>query len=144
MSYFSSEQEVYDHVGRLFVDVLADEELGPRFCAADTVVRYEHHDPEATITVSLPCGEPPQVEFGEGSLVPEVTMRMAADVAHRFWLGQVNVAVALTRGEIQAQGPVEKLLWLVPLTAPAIPLYKRQLAEQGREDLIALRPAAVA
>ena len=63
-------------------------------------------------------------------------MRMKADVAHRFWLGQVNVALALTRGQIEADGPVDKLLRLVPLTAPAIPLYRRQLIDQGRRDLV--------
>jgi len=136
VGYFDSEQEVYDHLGRLIVDVLADEEIGPRFCSADTVVRYEHSDPEATITVSLRPAERPAVEFGPSTLEPEVTMRMAADVAHRFWLGEVNVAVALTRGEIDATGPVEKLLRLVPLTAPATPLYVRQLIGQGRRDLV--------
>ena len=53
MGYFADDQDVYDHVGKLITDVLADEELGPRFCSADTVVRYEHTDPQATITVVL-------------------------------------------------------------------------------------------
>lgn len=136
MSYFADEQEVYDHVGRLIVGVLSDKELGPRFSSADTVVRYEHFDPEATITVSLRDPGDPHVEFGPSLLEPEVTMRMAADVAHRFWLGQVNVALALTRGQIEAEGPVDKLLRLMPLTAPAIPLYREQLIGQGRRDLV--------
>ena len=36
---------------------------------------------------------------------PEVTMSMAADTAHRFWLGQVNITVAIARGQIKAKGP---------------------------------------
>jgi hypothetical protein len=61
---------------------------------------------------------------------------MAADTAHKFWLGQVNVTVAMARGQIKAKGPVAKILKLVPLTKPVFPRYKAQLEEQGRTDLV--------
>jgi hypothetical protein len=61
---------------------------------------------------------------------------MEADTAHRFWLGRVNVTEALARGQIKANGPVAKILKLVPLTKPAYPRYKAQLEAQGREDLV--------
>ena len=57
---------------------------------------------------------------------------MEADTAHRFWLGKVNVTVALARGEIKAKGPVAKILKLVPLTKPVFPRYKAQLEAEGR------------
>ncbi len=63
---------------------------------------------------------------------------MAADTAHRFWLGQVNVTVALARGEIKATGPVAKILKLVPLTKPLFPRYKALLEARGRSDLAAV------
>lgn len=138
MGYFESEQDVYDHLGRLMRAVLADEELGPRFRRANTVLRQELHDPEAVITVSLRGGEGTLVECGDTGTEPEVTMAMDADVAHRFWLGRVNVALALARGEMTAEGPVGKILELVPLTVPAFSIYRRQLAEQGRRDLAAV------
>ena len=75
------------------------------------------------------------MDFGESEMEPQVTMTMAADTAHRFWLGQVNVTVALARGEIKASGPVAKILKLVPLTKPVFPRYKAQLLAQGRADL---------
>ena len=31
-------------------------------------------------------------------------MSMSADTAHRFWLGEVNITVALARGEIKRHG----------------------------------------
>ena len=64
---------------------------------------------------------------------PEVVMSMEADTAHRFWLGKVNVTVALARGQIKAKGPVAKIL---ALTKPVFPRYKAQLEAQGREDLV--------
>ena len=136
MALFSDPQDVYDTLGRLIVEIVADEELGPKFRKADTIVRYEYSDPESVITVRLQEGTPSDVDFGDSEMEPEVTMRMAADAAHRFWLGQVNVTVALARGEIKAEGPVAKILSLVPLAKPVFPRYKAQLEAQGRSDLL--------
>jgi hypothetical protein len=63
-------------------------------------------------------------------------MSMEADTAHRFWLGKVNVTVALARGQMKAKGPVAKILKLVPLVKPVFPRYRAQLERQGRQDLL--------
>jgi hypothetical protein len=136
LAYFKDAQEVYETIGRLFQRLVGDEELAPKFRQADTIVRYEYRAPDSVITVRLQEGEPGEVDFGESEMEPEVTMAMEADTAHRFWLGEVNVTVALARGQIKARGPVAKILKLVPLTKPIFPLYKAQLEEQGRADLI--------
>ena len=136
MAYFKDAQAVYDTIGKLFVDIAADEELAEKFRKADTIVRYEYSDPDSVITVRLQEGQPGDVDFGDSDMEPEVTMTMDADTAHRFWLGNVNVTVALARGQIKAKGPVAKILKLVPLTKPIFPRYKAQLEAQGRQDLI--------
>jgi len=136
MPLFASADELYATIGKLFVDLAADEEMSARFRQANTIVRYQHTDPDSAITVRLQPGEPVQVDLGQSELEPQVTMTMSADTAHRFWLGQVNVTVALARGEIKATGPVAKILKLVPLTKPVFPRYKAQLIEQGRSDLV--------
>ncbi len=136
MAYFKDAQEVYDTIGRLFQHLVTDEELAGKFRKANTIVRYEYRSPDSVVTVRLQEGQPGEVDFGESEMEPEVTMAMEADTAHRFWLGEVNVTVALARGQIKAKGPVAKILKLVPLTKPVFPLYKAQLEEQGRGDLI--------
>jgi putative sterol carrier protein len=136
MAYFKDAQEVYDTIGKLFVELAADEELAPKFRKANTILQYTYREPDSTITVRLQEGEPGDVDFGETEMEPEVVMSMEADTAHRFWLGRVNVTVALARGQIKAQGPVAKILKLVPLTKPVYPRYKALLESQGREDLV--------
>ena len=64
------------------------------------------------------------MDCGDTDLEPEVVMSMEADTAHRFWLGKVNVTVALARGQMKAKGPVAKILKLVPLTKPIFPRYR--------------------
>lgn len=136
MPYFKNEQEVYDHIGRLFVELTQDEELAPKFRKADTIVQYQYRNPESQITVKMLEAEEGQVDFGPTELEPEVVMTMEADTAHKFWLGKVNVTVALARGQMKAKGPVAKILKLVPLVKPVFPRYKAQLEEAGRSDLV--------
>ena len=136
MAYFKDPQEVYDVIGKLFVDIANDDELAPKFRKANTIVQYAYREPTSTITVRLQEGQPGDVDFGDTEMEPEVTMAMEADTAHRFWLGKVNVTVALARGQIKAKGPVAKILKLVPLTKPIFPRYKAQLEAEGREDLV--------
>ena len=136
MAYFKDAQEVYDTIGRLFEELADDDELAPKFRKANTIVQYRYREPESTITVRLQEDQPGDVDFGETEMEPDVEMSMAADTAHLFWLGKVNVTVALARGQIKAKGPVAKILKLVPLTKPVFPRYKAQLEASGREDLV--------
>jgi len=138
VAYLKDAQEVYDTVGKLFVELAEDDELAPKFRKADTIVQYDYSEPESKITVRLQEGQPGDVDFGETEMEPEVTMSMKADTAHRFWLGKVNVTMAIARGEIKPHGPVSKILKLVPLTKPVFPRYKAQLEADGRQDLIDL------
>jgi putative sterol carrier protein len=136
VAYFKDADEVYQYIGRLFEQLAEDEELAPKFRKANTIVQYQYRDPESQITVRLQEGQDGQVDCGETTMEPEVVMTMDADTAHRFWLGKVNVTVALARGQMKAKGPVAKILKLVPLTKPIFPRYRALLEEDKREDLL--------
>jgi hypothetical protein len=137
LGHFKDEEDVYRFIGRLLQELAADPELAPKFKKADTTVRYEMRDPESRITVDMRPDREMQVDLGASDLEPEVVMTMDADTAHRFWLGKVNVTVALARGQMRASGPVAKILRLVPLVKPSFPRYIQMLEEAGREDLLA-------
>jgi putative sterol carrier protein len=136
VAYFKDADELYAYIGRLFRELAEDQEMAPRFQRANTIVQYQYRDPDSQITVKVMEGEDSQVDCGDTALEPEVVMTMEADTAHRFWLGQVNVTVALARGQIKARGPVAKILKLVPLTKPIFPRYRKILEEAGRPDLL--------
>ncbi len=135
MPYFKDAEEVYSCIGKLFEELAADEELAPKFRKANTIVQYQYRNPASQITVNL-RDESGQVDCGETTMEPEVVMSMEADTAHRFWLGKVNVTVALARGQMKAKGPVAKILKLVPLVKPVFPRYTAQLEQAGRQDLL--------
>ena len=139
MPYFKDADEVYRYIGKLFEDLAGDDDLGPKFRKANTIVQYRYRDPESTITVRLQDGQDGQVDNGETTMEPEVVMSMDADTAHRFWLGKVNVTVALARGQMKAKGPVAKILKLVPLVKPVFPRYRERLERDGRQDLVEVK-----
>jgi len=136
VAYFKDEAEVYRYIGKLFQDLAVDPVLFPQFQKANTVVQFPLRNPQSVITLKIRAGEPGQVDLGPTELVAEVVMTMDADTAHNFWLGKVNVTVALARGQMKAKGPVAKILKLLPVTKPVFPYYKALLTEAGREDLI--------
>ena len=136
MPYFKDADEVYAYIGKLFEELAADDELAPKFRKANTIVQYQYRNPESQITVELLENGEGRVDCGDTDLEPEVVMSMEADTAHRFWLGKVNVTVALARGQMKAKGPVAKILKLVPLVKPVFPRYRNQLEQAGRQDLL--------
>ena len=121
MTMFRDDREVYEYIGSLLAHLLDDDELADEFRRANTIIQYVLRDPDATITIKMLDGEDTAIDFGPTALQPEVVMTMEADTAHRFWLGKVNVTVALARGQMKARGPVAKILKLVPLAKPVFP-----------------------
>lgn len=143
MTMFRDDREVYEYLGSLLADLLDDDEPADEFRRANTIIQYVLRDPDATITIKMLEGEDTAIDFGPTALQPEVVMTMESDTAQRFWLGKVNVTVALARGQMKARGPVAKILKLVPLAKPVFPRYRERLEAAGREDLleVTLTPA---
>ena len=137
MPYFKDAEDVYANLGLFLRQLAVDPEMTPALKRADTIFQLRVRSPDAVLTVRTPSDEEPaQVDLGETTLQPEVVLQLDADTAHRFWLGQVNVAVALAKGDIRARGPAAKVLKLVPLVKPGFPRYRQQLEASGREDLL--------
>jgi len=124
MPTFTDEQQVYDRLGRAFQSLADDPETAVKLKRANLVVQYQFRKPESTITVKLLREEDLAVEFGPTTFRTEVVYAMDADTAHNFFLGELNVTVALSRGDIRASGPIKKILEVVPTVIPLIPLYR--------------------
>jgi hypothetical protein len=124
VSSFADAQDVYDRIGRVMQELAVDPDLIPVFVEADTCVRYELHDPEAAITVDSRGGGPVRVDLGASEKAADVVISMDADVAHRYLLGEIDMTVALARGQITAEGPVTKLLAVLPVFEPLLPRYR--------------------
>jgi hypothetical protein len=107
-----------------------------KFADTKTVFKIAYRNPETIVW--LDCkSDPPCVVFGDGSgLEPDVTVAMEADLANRFWLGKLNLTLAMAQGQVKTTGPTNKMLKLLPLLQPLFAVYESYLAEIGRQDLL--------
>lgn len=134
MAVFSDEAEVYEFLGGVFRNGLADEELVAKLRPSGVILRVVYTDPDAVITVDMP-GAAIHTGVGNGP-DPNVELFMTADTGNRFWLGKVVLPVALAKGDVRAKGPVAKLLKVLPLAKGLFGPYRAHLEAAGRSDLL--------
>ena len=107
-----------------------DPEMGPKVLASELIIQFIYREPDAIISIDCPNSA---ILQGEIEQEPDVTMSMAADTAHRFWLGNVNLVVAMTRREIVAKGPISKIMKLLPIIKNSYAMYREHLKDIGME-----------
>lgn len=136
MSQFASAEEVYALVGEFLEEVVQHCEIGPRFESADLLVRVEYSDPDCEFWIDT-TKRPPQVTQGalEGGTA-QVDLSMPADVGHRFWLGRLNLTLAMARGQVSAKGQLARIMKLLPALKPTYAEYESFLRRRGRDDLL--------
>ncbi|MEW6032802.1 MAG: SCP2 sterol-binding domain-containing protein [Bacillota bacterium] len=125
MPVYRDTAQVEDVIGTLFRTLLEDPEVRERYASAGVTVQFVMTDPDAVITVA-----PDGVTTGRAAPA-DVTMKMRADVAHRFWMGETTLPRAISSGDIAAEGPVTKVLGLLPLLRPAYRLYPKLAASRA-------------
>ncbi|MEV4731847.1 sterol carrier protein [Saccharopolyspora sp. NPDC049426] len=134
MPVFTSDTEIYKYIGGIFERGLADPEVGPKLIGSGVVLEINYTDPDARITVDMPNSK---VFTGDADgITPNVQLFMSADMGNKFWLGKVNLSVALAKGQVRAKGPVPKILKLIPSAKELFPAYKEMLEAENRNDLL--------
>ncbi|MFJ9390464.1 SCP2 sterol-binding domain-containing protein [Nocardioides sp. NPDC101246] len=133
MTVFSSAEEMYSVFTPFMQSLTTDPVVGRKFVAANTSFRVNHTDPDGVFLLDATV-DPPRLYVGdeaEGKSA-EVDLTMSAEDGHKFWLGQLNLPVALARRKIKVDGGVAKLMGLVPALQPAYALYRAHLESIGR------------
>ena len=141
MGVFKDAAALYECLGTLFDTVAQDKEIGPKLGSAGLIIRFAYTEPDAMITVDTKTTPADKsryftIHHGPCDLKPEVLMTMKADIGHTFWLGKVNLLWALARRQIVAEGPIPKILKLLPIITPTYKLYPEILKKIGKGDLI--------
>jgi len=141
MAIFRDSEQFYECVGELMDRAKMDPDVGQKIAKSKIIIQFRYTDPEATTTVDAKS-QPSQpsayvdVIHGDIDLKPDIIMSMKADVAHWFWLGKINLVSALTKGDIKADGPIPKILKLLPAIKPLYKEYPKVLQDKGYQDLL--------
>jgi putative sterol carrier protein len=122
MSYFKDSDEVYEYIGGVFRQAGEDPEVGPKLRAAGITMQATYSDPDSSLVVRFT--DPYEVIDGGTDEDADVKLSMPADIAHKFWRGEYNLAVGMAKGQVKAKGPISKILKMVPMTKPLFPMYR--------------------
>ena len=141
MAVFKDSEQFYECVGELMDRAKADPKIGPQIAKAGFIIQFRYTDPEATTTINAKdkptqTGAYVDVFHGACDLKPDIAMSMKADVSHSFWHGKLDLMRAVTNKQIVVEGPLLKVLKLVPAVAPLFKVYPALLREKGLDALV--------
>jgi len=137
MGYFET-KEAFEEVIVGFFNHMAEAEMAEKLLKSGLVIRFNYTNPDLVVVVDC-SGSKIDVRPNDTASKAQVEMSMAADVAHRFWFGKVNLTKALTRKEMVAKGPIPKVLKLLPAIKPAYAMYPMYLDNNGYEKYNVLK-----
>ena len=122
MPVFKDTEFMYEVLGGLFEMLATDPVVSKKYNDEDINLVFIINDPDGKIWL-LHGEEQPEVALGEQDIEPQVTMWIAGDDCHRFWLQKLKLPVALAKRRVKAKGPMTKILGLLPLLKPAYEAY---------------------
>jgi len=123
MSAFANTDELQTIMVELWNTIKSDPSMSTKLLNSKLIVQFRYREPDGIITIDCRDGKQFLVYGGDVKIKPEVEMAMRSDVAHEFWIGKVNVPVAILTGKMMAKGPVNKALALLPVLKPAFDIY---------------------
>lgn len=133
MAAYQSTEEIYEALVPFYERLITDPEVGPKFVKANTSFRIRHHDPVAVFLLDA-TQDPAVLSYGDDAetITPEVELLMSGDDGHKFWLGKLNLPIALARKKIKVEGGITKLLGIVPALQPAYAQYRAHMESLER------------
>lgn len=137
MSIFTSTDELQQVMEDLWKEIKCTPEMAEKLIESRLIVQFRYREPEGLITIDCSDGKELKIFVGKTELKPLIEMSMKADIAHDFWLGKVNVPMALMMGKIVSKGPTPRALALLPVIKPAYTLYPKVLEIRGKSTQLA-------
>ena len=128
MPVFETAEELYGCIGGLFERLKSQAQVQRELASLKLTVRFAYTKPEASITLVAHDGEG-IIHYGECNEKPDVELAMTGDIAHHFWMGEVNVMGAITKRQIVPTGSLSKIMALTPLIKAGIRIYPQHYQE---------------
>ena len=134
MSTSPTSEDLYKYIGMVFDEARNDPQLVEKFSRSEGVLKVITTEPDGCIIIDIPgLRALPGGPADEG----DVTLTMSGDFANRFWQGDLNLLMAVTRGDIAIKGNMAILARTIPASKELYPSYIELLKNNGRTDLLA-------
>jgi putative sterol carrier protein len=132
---FSSAEEVEKIFVAFFEHITLHPDLRPKFVESQASFRVNYSAPDSALSIDASV-DPPAVRAGDAARAAQVDVAlfMSADDGHKFWLGDLNIPMAIARRKVKIEGSIGTLLKMLPALQPAFGMYRDFLVQQGMAD----------
>ena len=120
MAIFEDPALMKEIFGEIWTDMINNTDFGKELKSNGITIFFVVNDPDVVMYVDE---NGPVFDEEAEKKTPVVTMKMAGDTVHRFWLKKVNIPKALALRQIKAKGPINKVLRILPLLKPGQEMY---------------------
>lgn len=118
MPFYHSKEQAEKVFGELFTILSKDTHAMEMMKKSELKVVVKHKNPEYIIGFDVDGLHTDISEF-----TPNVRIAMSCDTAHKLWLGELLMPVALATGKVRVRGSVPKILEFIPVMRPAFDRY---------------------
>nr|WP_271209824.1 SCP2 sterol-binding domain-containing protein [Rhodococcus wratislaviensis]GLK34586.1 hypothetical protein GCM10017611_14340 [Rhodococcus wratislaviensis] len=126
-------EDLYKFIGTTFEQAKSDPKLVEKVSGTPGVLKVLVTEPDGCMIIDLPnVTAVPGIADDEA----DATLRMTGEFANRFWQGDLNLLMAVTRGEIILEGKMALIAKAVPAAKELFPTYVSVLKSAGRDDLL--------
>ncbi|MCH8295772.1 hypothetical protein IH992_32235 [Candidatus Poribacteria bacterium] len=122
MPIFENADELYVCIGGMFEKVKSHPQIKEMWTTLKLAVKFTYTHPEASI-ILVSCNGEQSIYYGDCDVKPDIELAMTGDVAHQFWMGEINVMGAIIKRQIVPVGSLSKILMLKPLIKAVIKIY---------------------
>lgn len=134
MPIFETADQLYTCFGGLLKQMESNPQTQDALKTLELTVKFSFTDPAASMWLVVHRGMQ-SIHYDECDEKPDIELVMTGDVAHRFWMGEINVMEAITKRQIVPIGSLSKMMILAPLFKTAIKIYPQHFQEYCAKGL---------
>ena len=136
MTHYRNKEELESIMSALWDDIFNDPNIVTKVSSEKLIIKFQYSDFQNELFIDL-SEDQPKYYWNPGAEAPfDVQMILSSDTAHKFWMEDLNVPMAIATRKIIAKGSVPKALKLLPALKPAFALYPVVVERMGRKDLL--------
>jgi putative sterol carrier protein len=126
--------EVIQNVFKAFFeDVFTNERLKSGFENLNRIIEIVYNKPEMSFIIDCRKENVKFIPNTDGALKPDISIIMDWEIAHKFWMGNLDAVTALFTQQIRIKGDAAALLDLKPLFRETSEIYRKVVSERVAE-----------
>ena len=123
MPIFENADELYACIGGMFEKVKSHPQMKEMWTTLKLAVQFTYTQPEASIML-VSCNGEQSIYYGDCDVKPDIELAMTGDVAHQFWIGEINPMSAIAQRQVVLLGgSLMQIMKLTPMIKLGVQIY---------------------